>query len=242
MEKKSISVIVPCFNEGGTIRENLKKIDGFLKSRFLSYEIIAVNDGSTDNTAIELEQLARELPIKTINKAKNEGKGGAVRTGMLETKGDIAMFLDADLAIPITELEKFLPELECGYDLVIASRFIPGLKILRPVLWYRRFMERVFRLLRMLIINHWRVRDTQCGFKVFSGPAARDIFPLLTINRFAFDAEVIFIATERGSRASGSSATRPICWLTFSASVRTAGTGNIEDKVYQIKIIPIGLP
>lgn len=195
-----ISVVVPCFNEGKTVYQNIKKINSYLGRRFADYEIIAVNDGSGDNTLSELRILNQEIPVKIINNEQNEGKGKAVRDGIVASQKEIVMFLDADLAIPIEELDKFLAELEKekGSDIIIASRFVPGLKIATPVLWYRKIMERVFRVLRMVILNSWRVKDTQCGFKVFRAQVAKRIFSMATINRFAFDSEIIFIAKKLG--------------------------------------------
>lgn len=198
MQQKRISIVVPCFNEGKTIRENIKKIHAYLSANFEAFEIIAVNDGSLDNTLSELEALKKELPLEIINHEKNAGKGKAVRDGVLASPYEIVMFLDADLAIPIKSLAGFVEEIDNGYDLVIASRFIPGIKVLRPVLWYRKIMEKIFRILRMAILNNWSVKDTQCGFKVFRSSAAKRIFGMATINRFAFDSEIIFIAKKFG--------------------------------------------
>ena len=198
MYEKGISVVVPCFNEGKTIYQNIKEIHGYLNRKFSRFEIVAVNDGSTDNTLSELRIVKQELPVRLINNEKNEGKGKAVRDGILASRFELAMFMDADLAIPVEELEKFLTEMGQGHDIVIASRFVPGLKIATPVLWYRKIMERVFRMLRMIILNSWRVKDTQCGFKIFKTDAAKRIFSMATINRFAFDSEIIFIAKKFG--------------------------------------------
>jgi len=198
MKSTKISVITPCFNEGKNVRKNIKRIDDYLKQRFDHYEIIAVNDGSRDNTAEELVALNKEISLKVIDNKKNQGKGGAVRDGMLasDKENEIAMFLDSDLGIPIEELEKFVAEIENGHDIVIASRFVPGLTVVRPVQIHRRVMEKVFRLIRMMITNNWKVKDTQCGFKVFRREAAMNIFPKLTVKRFAFDAEIIFVANK----------------------------------------------
>ena len=200
MKNTKISVVTPCFNESKNIQKNIKRIDDYLKQRFDCYEIIAVNDGSRDNTADELLTLQKELGIKVIDNKENQGKGGAVRDGMLATskESDIAMFLDSDLGIPIEELEKFVSEIQSGHDIVIASRFVPGLKIIQSVQLHRKLMEKAFRLIRMVITNNWNVKDTQCGFKVFRRQAAMKIFPKLTVKRFAFDAEVIFVANKCG--------------------------------------------
>src|SRR4030042_6873106 len=140
MINKSISVIIPCFNEGKTIFQNIKEINGYLARKFSGYEIITVNDGSSDNTISELRLVQQEVAIKIINNEINKGKGKAVRDGVLASENDIVMFLDADLAIPIEELEKFIEEIKKGADIAIASRFVPGFKILRPVLWSRKIM------------------------------------------------------------------------------------------------------
>lgn len=197
-ENSDISIVLPCYNEGSRIFKNIEKIYDFLVSKELSLEIIAVNDGSLDNTQKELERIKIKIPIQIINNARNEGKGDAVRHGILASQNEIVMFLDADLGIPIEELEKFLREIKNGSDLVIASRYVPGLKIKTPVLWYRSIMEKIFRILRMIILDDYEIKDTQCGFKVFRSQAAKEIFSALKTKRFAFDSEVIFLAKKKG--------------------------------------------
>jgi len=197
---KSISVIIPCYNEEKNAYRNIVYIRNFLEKNFPDYEIIAIDDGSTDNTRGELTRLSKnpDASIKIISKPSNEGKGAAVTKGVLASQKEIIMFLDADLAIPIEELPKFVTEINRGNDVVIASRFIAKIKVLKPILWYRSLMEKIFRILRMIIINNYEIRDTQCGFKVFRREAALRIFPLLTVKRFSFDAEAIFLAKKMG--------------------------------------------
>lgn len=196
MQNDRISVVVPCFNEGKTIYQNLKKIHHYLKDHFEKFEVIAVNDGSLDETVKEIKKAQKEIAVQFINNSINLGKGKAIRDGILSSQYEVVMFLDADLGIPVEELGKFMVEINNGFDMVIASRFVPGLRIIRPVSWHRRIMEKIFRLLRLFIINDWNVRDTQCGFKVFHRGAAMKIFPKLTVERFAFDAELIFVANK----------------------------------------------
>ncbi|HAT74174.1 MAG: glycosyltransferase [Parcubacteria group bacterium] len=199
MKSKKISVIIPCYNGGKFIRQNVEKISDYLANNFLDYEIIIVNDGSFDNTREEIFQVEKNLPkIILIDNEINSGKGHAVKGGILKSRYETVMFLDADLAIPIESLENFIEALDDGFDIAIASRFVPGLKVTKPVLWHRQFMEKIFRLLRMVITNNYSIQDTQCGFKVFSREVAMKIFPLMTIDRFAFDAEVIFVAVKSG--------------------------------------------
>lgn len=198
MQPNKVSVVIPCFNEGRTIYQNIKKINVYLEEHFEQFEIITVNDGSADNTLSELRLVQQEVPIKIINIENNAGKGKAVRDGILSSQYEVVMFLDADLAIPIEELEKFLAAITAGADMAIASRFVPGLKVLKPVLWYRQVMEKVFRMMRKIILNSWKIQDTQCGFKVFKQDVARRIFSMATVDRFAFDSEIIFIAKKLG--------------------------------------------
>ena len=200
MRSGRISVVVPCFNEEKTIYRNLKNIFDYLKNRFPEFELIAVNDGSADRTFEKLNKFQRDFAIRIINNNPNEGKGKAVRQGILKSRFETVMFLDADLGIPVEELERFLEEMDKGFDLVIASRFVPGLKVLRPVAWHRRFMEKVFRILRIMIIDMGNVKDTQCGFKVFRREAAMKIFPRLQVKRFAFDADVVYLANKFGCK------------------------------------------
>lgn len=200
MDKKlaSVSVVVPCFNEGKTIQKNLTRIHNYLKNHFEVFEIIVVDDGSADDTLKEVKKIQDELHLRVIGNKTNHGKGKVVKQGILEGSCDLIMFIDADLGIPIEELEKFVPEFEKGHDIVIASRFVPGLKVVRPVQLHRRIMEKAFQIIRMAVINDWHVKDTQCGFKVFKKEAAMKIFPKASVKRFAFDAELVFVANKFG--------------------------------------------
>lgn len=194
---QKISVIIPCYNEETTIFNNLSKIHSYLVDHFLHFEIIAVNDGSSDNTSHHIKLFSDQHPIKIINSMINMGKGHAVRQGMLasDPTSTFVMFLDADLAIPIGELQKFINTINSNnFDIAIASRLVPGLNVLEPVLWHRKTMELAFRFLRATILNDWTIRDSQCGFKVFRRNAAMQIFRQTTIDRFAFDSEVVFLA------------------------------------------------
>jgi len=194
MKYKEISVVIPCFNEARTIYVNLERVYSYLAQNFERFEIITVNDGSTDATYSELKRFQEKYQSMIIDRRENLGKGKTVKEGILASQYDPVMFMDADLAIPIQELEKFMEALGDGYDIVIASRFVQGVKVLKPVLWYRKIMENVFRHLRILILNTGRINDTQCGFKVFKRKCAIEIFSNTRINRFAFDSEVIYLA------------------------------------------------
>ncbi len=200
MNREKISIIIPCFNEEKNIYVNLMKIFQYLKDNFEIFEMIAVNDGSTDRTLEELKKIQKETSLIIIQNSINKGKGNAVKNGILQSHNEIIMFLDADLAIPIEELKKFLVEINNGYDIVIASRFVSGGKVIRKVLWYRKIMEKIFQIIRKLILDNYKIQDTQCGFKVMKHEAALKIFPLMTVERFAFDAEIIFLANKYGCK------------------------------------------
>lgn len=200
MEPTKISVVIPCFNEGQVIYSNIKKIAQYLSSRFATFEIIIVSDGSTDNTVKEATRAQEELPgvqIRIIANPRNQGKGQAVKDGALKSQYDVIMFLDADLTIPIEELEKFLPFLETS-DILIASRLLPETVFKEKNPWYRTILARGFQIIQILILGNSEIIDSQCGFKVFKKDVALHIFPLLTIKRFAFDAEILFLANKLG--------------------------------------------
>jgi len=193
-----ISVIIPCYNEEKIIYRNITKVFNYLKKRFKNFEIIVVNDGSNDGTIEELRKLENFIRIKVIDNEKNQGKGKAVRDGILKSNGDVIMFVDADLPVRIEEIERFFNEIKKEYDIVIASRFLPGARVIIPAKWYRKLAERIFIFLRMIILNTFEIKDTQCGFKMFKGEVAKKIFSKSKINRFAFESEIIFLAKKFG--------------------------------------------
>ena len=205
MKRKKISVVIPCYNGGKFIRQNIEKINDYLVNNFLDYEIIIVNDGSFDDTREKILQIEKNLPkLVFIDNEINFGKGHAVKKGVLKSRYEIVMFLDADLAMPIEGLKNFVKTIEEGFDIAIASRFVPGLRVIKPILWYRQFMEKTFRLLRMVITHNYSIQDTQCGFKLFSAKSTEFLFRRLYVYggtqtrkdayTGAFDVELLFLA------------------------------------------------
>ena len=154
-----------------------------------------MNNSNRDATPRIAEAFASEHPYARVLTSRG-GKSAAVRTGMLAGKGDYLFICDADLSMPIEEVNKFMPPVRDGYDVAIASREVPGSRrIGEPE--YRHFMGRVFNfIVRVLAIP--RIHDTQCGFKVFRRDVAEEVFRLQTIDGWAFDVEVLFIALKRG--------------------------------------------
>ncbi len=196
---KKLSVVIPAYNEEKRIEATLKNIDSYLEKQDYDYEIVVVVNNSKDKTY----DVVKELEKTSVQNAvamnlKEGGKGNAVKRGILETaKGDIIMFMDADNATPISEIEKFLPYFEDGYDVVIGSRYTdPKLvKVHQP--FYRILLSRMSNLL-IQVLAVPGIKDTQLGFKAFTREAAHEIFPLVTVLRWGFDMEVLTIALARG--------------------------------------------
>lgn len=196
---KKLSVVVPAYNEEKRIAETLKSIDSYLEQQSYDYEIIIAVNNSHDRTVQVVEELAKTTVQKAIAMdLKEGGKGNAVKRGILEkASGDIVMFMDADNATPISEIEKFLPYFDQGYSVVIGSRYTnPDLvKVHQP--FYRIVLSRMSNLL-IQILAVPGIKDTQLGFKAFTAEAAKTIFPLVTVLRWGFDMEVLTIALARG--------------------------------------------
>lgn len=198
MNPSLVSVVVPAYNEASCIQPNLEKIVQYLRSRFSRFEVIVVDDGSTDDTQRKVAEAAyQHCQITPISFPKNHGKGFAVRQGILKAKGDVVLFTDADLSTPIEETDKALEEVSKGYPIVIASRQHPDSTILVHQSWVREEMGKIFNLLVRILLP-LAFRDTQCGFKCFSQKAAREIFNGTRIDGFSFDVEVLLNAWRLG--------------------------------------------
>jgi glycosyltransferase involved in cell wall biosynthesis len=195
-----LSLIIPAYNEGARIAPSLAEAAAYLAASGLDYEIIVVNDGSTDGTAALIERLsAGRQDLRLVSYEINRGKGHAIRAGVAAARGDYIMFTDADLSIPIAITAEFLGALRGGYDIAIASRWHPRSSNAVPPPLRRRVMGGVFRwCVRRLVVSD--VRDTQCGCKAYRADVARNLFARQRIDRFSFDAEVIFLAARAGYR------------------------------------------
>lgn len=188
-----LSVIIPVFNESKRLG-NLDKVISYLGSKKdLKSEIIVVNDGSSDNTLILLKKFK---DIKIISYPQNRGKGFAVKTGMLGASGDFRLFLDVDLSTPIEELEKVLPQIP-KFEVIIGSRKTDSAKVLIKQSILRENLGKGFTKLSQIIL-HVDASDFTCGFKCFSKEAADAIFNKVTIERWGFDSEILFLAKKHG--------------------------------------------
>jgi dolichyl-phosphate beta-glucosyltransferase len=188
------SIVIPAYNERARIGSTLEQVLEHLHEQKWNAEIVVVNDGSRDDTANYVSQFAAEHPqVRLIENPGNQGKGYAVRNGMLNARGQVLLFTDADLSSPITEAAKLFDAMEKGADVAIGSRWLdPSLQFQRQSL-KRQIMSRTFNLFTRAVLT-FPYHDTQCGFKAFTREAAQKIFPLQRITRWGFDAEIIYLA------------------------------------------------
>ncbi|GAB4542751.1 MAG: glycosyltransferase family 2 protein [Anaerolineae bacterium] len=193
-----LSIIVPAYNEEKRLPKSLPQIIEFVKSQDYPVEIIVVDDGSTDRTAEIVKEFQKEAPFMTLLQVEHGGKGHAVKAGMMQANGEFLFLCDSDLSMPIAEVTRFLPPALDGYDVAIASREIEGARRYNEPA-YRHLMGRVFNLIVRVLAVHG-IQDTQAGFKCFRREAARQLFPLQSINGWGFDVEILFVAQSRGMR------------------------------------------
>jgi dolichyl-phosphate beta-glucosyltransferase len=194
-----ISIVIPVFNESSRIADSLSKVREFLGKTPLSFEILVVNDGSTDGTAEIVRRFELE-GVRLIDHAENRGKGHSVRSGVLKAFGTYVLFTDADLSTPIDELRKLYDIAERDHaDIVIGSRAIDRRYIERHQSRFREIGGIVFNRLVRISLG-LKLHDTQCGFKLFHRGRTRSIFEKQTIDGFGFDPEILFLATRRRLR------------------------------------------
>jgi dolichyl-phosphate beta-glucosyltransferase len=196
-----LTLVLPAYNEARRIEASLGRCAEFFRDRHIAGEIILADDGSTDATAdmFHRAKLAHGhlgLGFKVL-RLPHRGKGAAVRAGVEAATGDPIVFLDADLTIPVEIIDLFIGALDSGADIAIASRYVPGSVVDRP--WWRRVMGDVFRAVVHLLVPT-DIKDTQCGGKMYTAEAAKDLFARQRLNGFAFDAEVLFLARRAGYR------------------------------------------
>jgi len=195
-----ISIVIPAYNEAERLPPTLDRIEAYVKARALNAEVIVVDDGSRDATAeVVRERAARWPQLRLLSAGRNGGKGQAVRLGMAAATGTYRLFTDADLSVPIEELDRLLVPLQDGAAVAIASRGLKESEIELHQPWYRETMGKVFnRLVRLWVLGG--IHDTQCGFKAFSAEAANRVFPPLQTRGFGFDVEVLYRARAAGLR------------------------------------------
>ena len=194
-----LSVVIPAYNEEERLSRTLPKILNFFESRDYSSEIIIANDGSRDKTAeIVQEFIAKHPQLRLVNLKKNQGKGGALRQGVLASKGEWVLFMDADLSTPLKEIDKFWPYSK-DFFVIIGSRKMSGAEIVTRQSFLRENLGKVFTFLTNTLATG-NLSDVTCGFKLFHGDLARTLFKLGIINDWSFDAEILFLAQKFGHR------------------------------------------
>ncbi len=197
--KVKLSVVIPAYNEGKRIKETLEDIDKYLEKQPYMYEIIVVDNRSKDDTSAVVKSYKDSVEHSAVYGIKEPcpGKGCAVQRGIAQTRGEYVLFMDADNATRIQEIEKMWPKFEEGDDVVIGSRRIEGSKLAQKQPFMRDMAGRAANLMiRMFAVPG--ISDTQCGFKAFTRKAAEDIFSVITIERWGFDIEVLAVATKFG--------------------------------------------
>jgi dolichyl-phosphate beta-glucosyltransferase len=204
------SVVIPALDEESRIERTLLETVSYFRDRQVAAEIVVVDDGSQDGTASVVARVGRRWPeVRLIRLAQNHGKGYAVRTGMVNARGARILLADADGATPIEELARLDRALDEGADVAIGSRAVThgaGVTVRRR--WYRHVMGRTFHfLVRWFTVRG--VRDTQCGFKLFRGSVAHDLFSRMRMSGFSFDVEVLLMAQRRRYKI----AEVPINWV-----------------------------
>ena len=200
MTYPSYSIVIPAFNEGARISGALESVVACVRQRGWSAEVVVVNDGSRDQTAEIVRAFAKDhAEVRLLENPSNRGKGYSVRHGILQALGEVVMFTDADLSAPIEEADGLFAAIAGGADIAIGSRWLERTRqtIRQPL--YRQFFGRCFNVVTRGVMG-LPYADTQCGFKAFTRAAAQTIFQLQTIERWGFDAEILFIARKRGYR------------------------------------------
>jgi dolichyl-phosphate beta-glucosyltransferase len=194
LKSVSYSIVIPAYNEGDRLRATLEKVLAYVHQQNWNAEVIVVNDGSLDDTANIVEEFAeKDSTVRLVENHSNRGKGYSVANGMMNSRGDIVVFSDADLSSPIEEMPKLLDALAAGADIAIGSRWLDaGLQTRRQSL-HRQLLGRIFNGLQRVVLG-LKFKDTQCGFKAFTRRAIRKIVPLQRIEGWGFDPELLFLA------------------------------------------------
>ncbi len=190
-----LSIIIPVYNEEKRIN-NLDKVLDFYDHFSFSWEVVVVNDGSRDSTLDRLQKWALREEIKILSYDRNRGKGYAIKHGMMKAKGEHRLFMDIDLSTPLEEFHLFFPLLG-KYDVIIGTRKSQVGQIIEHQPWLREMLGKGFTWLSIFVLNV-KVSDFTCGFKCFTKRAANIIFPRLTIERWGFDAEILYLTKKFG--------------------------------------------
>ena len=221
MSQVDLSFVIPAYNEEDSIETALGTLDGVVKDKRLPYEIVVVNDGSKDKTLSRaITYASRNGHVKVISYTQNEGKGYAVRTGFMQTKGDVVVFADSDMDIDLGTVSKYVDALDHG-DIVVATKWHPDSVVNMPL--SRKILSHGFNVLVKLLTGA-KLKDTQVGLKVMKRSAFANIFPRLCVKRYAFDIELLAVASLYGLRI-----------VQMPAQIRISGSFRLKEvfKMFQ---------
>ncbi len=202
MNPPTLTIVIPAYNEENRIGPTLERITRYLESREVSFELLIMDDGSTDGTSDRVNQFARQADlterVHVHSSASNRGKGYSVRRGMLEAQGEFALFTDADLSAPIEELAKLEKEVvEGGGDIAFGSRDVQGSDVQVHQPWWRESSGKIFNHF-VRFLTGLPYSDTQCGFKLFRMSRCENLFEQQTLPGFGFDVELLYVARRWG--------------------------------------------
>lgn len=203
------SIVIPAYNEAERLPGCLREVVTYFEGRGEAYEVVVVDDGSRDDTGARVREIARDHPAVTLHTlAGNRGKGHAVRAGMRRATGVLRLMTDADGATPIVEVKRLEAAIQAGADLAVGSRALPDPSVVVHARTHRKLFGQVFSVLARCM-GVADVVDTQCGFKLFRGEVADDLFTALRTDGFGFDVELVLLAQRRGYRITEV----PINWV-----------------------------
>lgn len=198
MKVKKLSIVIPLYNEQKRIKGSWKKIQGYFEAKPYVGELIFVNDGCTDNTLKMLRELKANFPVKIVSYPTNRGKGYAIKQGVLASSKDIVLFFDIDLSTALEMTEKFLENFTKN-SILIGTRESPQSTLIKRQNFLREKMGRAFTLIVNFVLQS-NCSDYTCGFKMFPANLGKKIFSKAKINRWGFDAELIFLAKKFGTK------------------------------------------
>ena len=207
MSSPFLSIIIPAYNEEARLAETLPLLKTYLERQEYSWEVVLVDDGSSDRTSEALQQLFPPERCRSFKNSPNRGKGYAIRRGVAEARGEVLLFSDADFSTPIDEFPKLYHHIQNGYEIAIGSRSLPESDLQVHQAWYREGLGKIFNLLVQGILLRG-FKDTQCGFKCVRRKDAAPIFSQLTINGFGYDVEFLFLAQKNGLKIKET----PVLW------------------------------
>ncbi|MDX1976066.1 MAG: glycosyltransferase family 2 protein [Pseudanabaenaceae cyanobacterium bins.68] len=203
----SLSIVIPAYNECDRLPQTLELFLAYLNAQTYHWQIIVVDDGSTDHTGAIVASLAEQQPqIQLISLNQNQGKGAAVKCGVLASEGDRILFSDADGSTPITELDKLQTVLDQGIEIAIGNRRNSAIVVRQPP--HRLVIGEVFNWLARVALQA-DIRDTQCGFKLLQGKIGRQLFSEMQMTGFSFDVELLYLAIKAGYQI----AEVPVVWV-----------------------------